>query len=383
MSPIAIGLVLLVVVAAAVLLLLRRGSADTATASRARTSAPPSAAAAARRTADAGAVPGPPPVHPTTHPLGATPPPALAAFTLVRAIDLSPDKAGRYTATFRDVPRPPRLLHQLLSPEFVNDASSAQLADLIRPEPLLAAKVLAAVNSPLYGLQRPVAGVDQAVVYLGVDTVRSLCMQYMLMASFKTDRPECQRLLDTVWSASAVASELAQRLAQQLGLEQRGALVSSVVLSFLGRLATVAATPAGILSAIPPRGLLERKDAEQRKLGLSASEIGRLLMTDWQLPAEVTADAADLDRLLAQARPDPDSARSNRLALGYLCARLGERLAHGELARLSDFDLDTDPSLELFHLAVHFDPIVQARLPRLLKDAALSQVIARLQPPGR
>ena len=379
MSPIAIGLVLLVVAVAAVLLLLRRQPADPAAAPRIRASATPSATAAAPGLVDTGVVP----TTAAARPVAAAPPPELAAFTLVRALDLNPDKAARYTATFRDVPRPPRLLHQLLSPDFVNDASSAQLADLIRPEPLLAAKVLAAVNSPLYGLQRPVAGVDQAVVYLGVDTVRSLCMQYMLMASFRTDRPECQRLLDTVWAASAMASELAQRLAQQLGLDQRGALVSSVVLSFLGRLATVAATPAGILSTIPPRGLLERKDAEQRKLGLSASEIGRLLMTEWQLPAEVTADAADLDRLLAQVQPDPDGARSNRLALGYLCARLGERLAHDELARLSDFDLDTDPSLELFHLQPHFDPIVQARLPRLLKDPALSQVIARLQPAGR
>ena len=378
MSSISIGLVLLVAVAVAALLLLRRRPAGPAAEPMARTASPaPALADTPRPAAAAGTT-----AFAPARALAAPPPPELAGFTLVRAVDLSPDKAARYTATFRDVPRPPRLLHQLLSPDFVNDASSAQLADLIRPEPLLAAKVLAAVNSPLYGLQRPVAGVDQAVVYLGVDTVRSLCMQYMLMASFRTDRPECQRLLDTVWAASAMASELAQRLAQQLGLDQRGALVSSVVLSFLGRLATVAATPAGILSTIPPRGLLERKDAEQRKLGLSASEIGRLLMTEWQLPAEVTADAADLDRLLAQVQPDPDGARSNRLALGYLCARLGERLAHDELARLSDFDLDTDPSLELFHLQPHFDPIVQARLPRLLKDPALSQVIARLQPAG-
>jgi HD-like signal output (HDOD) protein len=379
MSSITIGLVLLVAVAVAALLLLRRRPAGPAAEPMARTTSPvPALADTPRPATAAGAT-----AFTPARALAAPPPPELAGFTLVRAVDLSPDKAARYTATFRDVPRPPRLLHQLLSPDFVNDASSAQLADLIRPEPLLAVKVLAAVNSPLYGLQRPVAGVDQAVVYLGVDTVRSLCMQYMLMASFRTDRPECQRLLDTVWAASAMASELAQRLAQQLGLDQRGALVSSVVLSFLGRLATVAATPAGILSTIPPRGLLERKDAEQRKLGLSASEIGRLLMTEWQLPAEVTADAADLDRLLAQVQPDPDGARSNRLALGYLCARLGERLAHDELARLSDFDLDTDPSLELFHLQPHFDPIVQARLPRLLKDPALSQVIARLQPADR
>jgi HD-like signal output (HDOD) protein len=308
------------------------------------------------------------------------PPPALAGLRLLHADHLPAERRASYLSVFREVPRPPRLLHQLLSPDFVNDASSAELADLIRPDPLLAAKVLAAVNSPLYGLKRAVVGVDQAVVYLGLNAVRSLCLQYLLISTFKTDRPERQRLLDSAWTASAMASELAQRLAGQLGLEQRGALVSAVVLSFLGRLATVAATPAGILSAIPARSLLERKDAEQRKLGLSASEIGRLLMAQWGLPAEVTADAADLDRLLTQTMPDPDPQRSNRLALAYLCARLGERLAHRELAQLCDFDLASDEGPELFHLSAHLDPGMWSRLQALLKDPALTECIARMPP---
>ena len=216
-------------------------------------------------------------------------------------------------------------------------------------------------------------------MYLGVETLRVLCLRYTLTASFRSDRADCQQLLETVWQASAMASELTQRLAQQLGLEQRGAMVSAVVLSFLGRLATVATTPAGILATIPARSLLERKRAEQAKLGLSASEIGRLLMTEWALPAEVTADAADLDRLLAWTGPAPERARGNRLALCYLCARLGERLAHGELDQLSDFDLASDPAPELFHLRRHLGANVQARLQVLLKAPELSEAMDRMR----
>lgn len=370
MTSLAIALIVLALLTVAGLVLFKRSS---------RMPVAPLAPPAPRAAAAPRPVAEEPPVPAEPTPPGPPPPPELAALHLLHADEVPVERRASYVGVFRDVPRPSRLVQRLLSPDFVSDASSAQLADLIRPEPLLAAKVLAAVNSPLYGLQRPVTGVDQAVVYLGVETLRVLCLRYTLTASFKSDRADCQQLLETVWSASAMASELTQRLAQQLGLEQRGAMVSAVVLSFLGRLATVASTPAGILATIPSRSLLERKQAEQAKLGLSASEIGRLLMTEWALPAEVTADAADLDRLLAWTGPAPERGRGNRLALCYLCARLGERLAHGELDALSDFDLASDPSPELFHLRRHLGSNVQARLQSLLKAPELSAVMDRMR----
>jgi HD-like signal output (HDOD) protein len=364
MNVIVIGLAVLALVAVAGLLLLRRRRSGTAAPGAAAAPHPASGCAAAE----------PAPAEPEQ-----TIPPELAAFSLLHADDLPDERRASYVSVFRDVPRPSRLVQQLLSPDFVSDASSAQLADLIRPEPLLAAKVLAAVNSPLYGLPRPASGVDEAVVYLGVNSVRVLCLRYTLSESLRSSRPDCQHLLDTVWSASAMASELTLRLAQQLGLDKRGAMVSAVVLSFLGRLATVACTPAGILATIPPRSVLQRKAAEQRKLGLTASEIGRLLMTGWGLPPDLTADAADLDRVLAWTGPMPERTHGQRLALAYLCARLGERLAHGELAQLADFDLATDPGLELFHLRRHLGAPMAARLRDLLSAPDLSVAMERMR----
>lgn len=274
-------------------------------------------------------------------------PPALAAFAPRHLDDLPAERRAGYLQVFKDVPRPPRLMHHLLSPEFFLAAGSAQLVDLISAEPLIAAKVLATVNSSIFGLAQPVTGIGQAVTYLGLTTVRSLCVQNILRSTFLPDGAERKVRLETAWAASALASELAQRLSHELGLEDRGAGVSAVVLSFLGRLATVARTPLPVLETIPARGLLERMRAEQDKLGLPAGEIGRLLMTEWGLPASVIADAADLDRILVT--PPAADARGTRLALGYLCARLGERLASGELPDLAALDLAADTSAELFH----------------------------------
>lgn len=317
-------------------------------------------------------------LRPPPPPAAAVPPPSdLAAFRPRHAGELSAERRAGYLQVFKDVPRPPRLLHHLLSPEFFDGASSAQLVDLISAEPLIAARVLATVNSSLYGLSRPVTGIGQAVTYLGLNTVRSLCVQHILRSTFLPDGAERKPLLENAWAASALASELAQRLSQDLGLEERGALVSAVVLSFLGRLATVARTPLPVLAQIPARPLLARARAEQDQLGLPASEIGRLLMAEWALPDSVVADAADLDRALVAA-PASD-ARGTRLALGYLCTRMGERLAAGEVTDLATLDLAADASVELHHWRAVLAQRPLARLPDLLRAQDLATAIQRLR----
>lgn len=316
--------------------------------------------------------------HPAAATAAALPVPAeLASFTPRHAGDLPAERRAGYLQVFKDVPRPPRLMHHLLSPEFFLAAGSAQLVDLISAEPLIAAKVLATVNSSIYGLAQPVTGIGQAVTYLGLNTVRSLCVQNILRSTFLPDGAERKVRLETAWAASALASELAQRLSHELGLEDRGAGVSAVVLSFLGRLATVARTPLPVLETIPARGLLERMRAEQDKLGLPAGEIGRLLMTEWGLPASVIADAADLDRILVT--PPAADARGTRLALGYLCARLGERLASGELPDLAALDLAADTSAELFHWRSVLAHKPLARVGELVRSRDLVSAIDRMR----
>ena len=212
-------------------------------------------------------------------------PPALLTLTVARAADLAPERRQLYADRYRNVPRPPRLMHHLLSPDFVHAANSAQLVDLITAEPVIAVKVLTAVNSPMFGLKSPVGSIGQAVTYLGLNTVRSVCLQHILSSVFSADSVERKRMLEATWKSSALASGLIQHLAQRLEFNDRGTLVSAVVLSFLGRLAIIATIPQEQLAAISARGLLERTLAEQAALGLSAAEIGRLLMSDWGLPA--------------------------------------------------------------------------------------------------
>lgn len=319
----------------------------------------------------------PAPAAPRLDPaLPASLPAALADFRLLRAEDLPAGRRQAYASKFRNIPRPPKLLHHLVSPDFVNAASSAQLVDLIIGEPLIAARVLTVVNSPMFALKTPVSSIGQAVTYLGLNTVRSLCLQYILISSFKADSPERKQMLDTTWTASAVASGLTQQLSHRLGFEDRGSLVSAVVLSFLGQLATTASMSREELASISSGGLLERTISEQKTLGLGAAQIGRLLMNDWGLPVPIIDDAAEIDAVMVTPGSGFDADRGSRLALCYLCARLGERFAAGELKDLIAFDPREETAVEFFHLQGY---LAHPALQRLTQAIRMPEVSAAVQ----
>ena len=296
----------------------------------------------------------------------------LDALAWIRAESLPERQRLAIAAVFKHVPRPPRLMQQLISPEVVNNASLDELADLIGSEPLVATRVLASANSAMFGLTTPVKGVHQAISTLGLITLRILCLQYLMIRSFKADSPERQTLLTNLWNASSLASELCLKVARAIGRPDPGRLVTLVVLSFLGRLACTATMPRGLLATIPVGSFLERTRNEQAALGLSTAEIGGLLMHDWDLPASLIDDVRRVDPCLVERAPALD------LAVCYLCARLGEKLASGDLLQLADFDLVRDESAD-FHR-------IQARLARpdwqamaeALHDPALCESVEKM-----
>lgn len=302
-------------------------------------------------------------------------PAELAAWRPSTAADLSPQQLQGVIATFRDVPRPPRLLSRLVSMDLLNAASSAELVGLITGEPLIAAKVLAAVNAPAYGLARPVASVGQAVTYLGLNRVRAICMHYALQQAFQADSPERSERLKALWHASALAGELSQQATQRVPVADPGGLTSAVLLSFLGGLAVTVAMPKPLLGRIPARNHFDRSRAEQALLGLSAGEIGRLLMQQWELPPAVIDAVAAIDQRLHTAHSREGDAATLREAFGYLCARLGERLAWGEMDTMAGYELARDTSTELALVR----PLAQdARFAALLEQLQAPQTVGRI-----
>lgn len=339
MNTLLAGLVLLVVAAVVLLKVLRRSDKSQAPAPSGapRASVPNPAPRAA-------------PTSPQTSAAAPVPPLALPAelqsFQRLQASDLAPERRAELLQRLGQIPRPPKSLQRLVSPDFVQTATSLELSELVLGEPQVAAKVLATVNSPLYGLSRPVVSLGQGITFLGLNTVRGICVRYMLDQAFPVSDPVIKLALDRMWNASALASELTLRLAPRLGLPDAGALVTQVVLSYLGHQAALSLLTPPQVQELQGQDLLTRTQQEQAWLGLGGAELGRMLMQAWELPASIVSAVTAVDGWLAHPSTENNTSTTGT-ALCYLCARLGEKLALGDWTDLASHPLQADESIDL------------------------------------
>lgn len=319
-------------------------------------------------------------------------PPELAAFSWRQESDLTPPQRDALLAAMAEITRPPGPLLQLLSPEFLVNASTAELSDLVMAEPLVAAKLLGQVNGPLYGLRRPVNDIDQAVALLGMTTVRSICVQYMLAQTFQPVSPARQRVLDTLWRSASIASELSLRLGKALNLPDRAALPTRAVLGFVGPVATASLLPPEALGQWLTQPPAQRAAREQALLGLSSGEIGGVLMASWNLPQTLIDEVCGASRLLGRPAEAADPATAPRLALSYLCVHLAERLASGQLTSVADHDFMQEQAADThflrrylsqptLHLRSYLGHPAADRLQAALQSPELLAAVQRMQAP--
>jgi HD-like signal output (HDOD) protein len=113
-----------------------------------------------------------------------------------------------------DIPAQPQSLVQLSLLLADDDVNLQAAATLIETDMALAAAVLKAVNSSLYGLKGRVQSVQQAITYLGMREVAAVTFEMGLRAAFPP-APE----LDPLWRRAARRGLLMGRLAARLGLD--------------------------------------------------------------------------------------------------------------------------------------------------------------------
>ncbi|MCC7152629.1 MAG: HDOD domain-containing protein [Rubrivivax sp.] len=94
------------------------------------------------------------------------------------------------------------------------DLNLTAIAQLIESDMALAAAVLKAVNSSLYGLKGRVQSVQQAITYLGTREVAAITFEMGLRAAFP---PAAE--LEPLWARAALRGMLMGRLAQRMALD--------------------------------------------------------------------------------------------------------------------------------------------------------------------
>ncbi|MEK7394982.1 MAG: HDOD domain-containing protein, partial [Fibrobacterota bacterium] len=203
-----------------------------------------------------------------------------------------PDKFRSIIDGLGQVPTLPAIVARAL--EILNqpNASAESAARLIGQDLALSAKVLRLANSAFYGIPRSIASVDQAIVILGFQTVRSLVMSASVLKILgKGGKSSLDRKM--VWRhsvATALASRIVVRkVGRRLGLDIEAAFMASL-LHKIGVLILDGAEHAeynmileeAALEDAQPLPLLERKH-----LQIDHAALGGMLAEKWGLPEEL------------------------------------------------------------------------------------------------
>ncbi len=244
-----------------------------------------------------------------------------------------------------DIPAQPQSLVQLsllLADENINlQAASA----LIETDMALAAAVLKAVNSSLYGLKGRVQSVQQAVTYLGMREVAAITFEMGLRAAFPP-APE----LEPIWDRAARRGLLMGRLAGQLSLDAWAAH-SAGLFEECGKAVLFRHAPDHYRSMLRAATRDdELVQLEHAGFGVSHDALGAALCESWGLGAAAVASVRHHVLARATLRLPEQPARRPICALSVLVARWLE--APDSLAELTELANTLAPQADLDPLLV-------------------------------
>lgn len=88
----------------------------------------------------------------------------------------------------------PQVLAEVIRVTEREDSTAQELADVILKDPALTARILRIVNSPFYGPAREISTVNQAVVTLGIRSVKALALSTGLYKMFENKNGQVDRM---------------------------------------------------------------------------------------------------------------------------------------------------------------------------------------------
>ncbi len=189
------------------------------------------------------------------------------------------------------LPSPPALAVRLL--EGVKKEDYKKLAELIRLDPALSARVLAIANSPLYrGERGEITSIETAIALLGTDLIKNIALSFILARDFKPRGfKEMAFDFERFWKR-AVSQAVAARLLAQVVNEKEDHLFTSALLMDTGVIVFYLLLGEDYLRVFDEKEVSERPlcDIEEEFYGFSHADIGAYLFEKWKLPDHIVED---------------------------------------------------------------------------------------------
>jgi HD-like signal output (HDOD) protein len=273
----------------------------------------------------------------------------------------------------RSIPSVPPLYVELTDCLQSKEASIDKATAIIQQDMGMSAKVLQLANAALFGSAGRVGSVADAVVYLGIDTIRTLLLTLHAFSEFQPAGAS-HFSMPSLWRYSRATGAVAEGIIQSMPVQSLPAAGGAYghmrmigLLHDVGRLVLAANLPENFERA--HRLALEKQivhwEAEREVFGTTHAEVGAYLLGLWGLP-ETIVEAVAYHHTPARC-PHPGSAMLTALHVASVLA--AAMPGHDAPLHCAEPDLDYLASLDL-----------AGRLPEwreLCRQTAAGEVVAR------
>jgi putative nucleotidyltransferase with HDIG domain len=185
----------------------------------------------------------------------------------------------------RNIPTLPTVLNQIIQTLDAPDSSAAELEKIVRNDQAITTKLLAVANSSYYGFRHQITTVRHAVVAVGFNEVRNVCLGLSLMGFLHPSTFSDREMAEQLWLHSLAASEAARILATRTKACEPAQAFTAGLLHDIGKVVMAAFAPDQMRSL---QDYIAKEDCSfweaEYALNLSHEAVGRELAKHWDLP---------------------------------------------------------------------------------------------------
>ncbi|MBL0514660.1 HDOD domain-containing protein [Aeromonas media] len=202
----------------------------------------------------------------------------------------------RLFGKIKQLPTIPQLLHELMQSFNDENARIDEIAAKIAMDQVISVKVLRMANSAALRRGNEVTSIEQAVIRLGFNRLRSVVVASGIISSFKAP-PGFDK--HRFWTQTFQVATIARTLAQQTRAVDPESAFTCALIHNIGELLIQSTLPeeAGLINLAIEKGS-SRVEAQREMLGYDYAQLGAELAKRWNLSASfVDAIAQQLDPL--------------------------------------------------------------------------------------
>lgn len=181
------------------------------------------------------------------------------------------------------LPAMPQILVKLIEHLQADDLGMPELAALISKDAGMTGKLLAVANSSAYHRSTRSANLEQSLVALGTDMIKTLVISDSVFQTFNSFPHSNSTDLRAFWKNSLSAAVLGREVARALDYAHPEEAYLAGLLHNVGRLALLAAAPKEYGFNFTARDDEDLCAVEQRTLQITHTEAGAWLVERWQL----------------------------------------------------------------------------------------------------